>query len=255
MSMIKKIIFLGTLTLVSTQLWGISNKEVATRADKVMDGYTDSQSQMLMTLINAQGDKRERLMKMKSLELKGGDKSIMEFISPADVKGTKFLNYEHYTKDDDQWLYLPALRRVKRIASKNKSGAFMASEFAYEDLSNFSMEKYRYEGDATEMMLDGLKVYKIVSIPISKNSGYTKLISYIDTKDFLVRKVEYFDLKQDLFKRALFTDYKKISGVWRIGKIDMKNFENDKQSILVWSKEKIKVGLTAKHFHKRVLKR
>jgi len=251
----KNILILSMITLSTTQLWALSNEDVAKRADKTMDGYKDAQSDMHMTLINAQGDKRERLMKMKSLELDGGDKSIMEFVSPADVKGTKFLNYEHYDKDDDQWLYLPALKRVKRIASKNKSGAFMASEFAYEDLSNFSADKYTYSGDAEIVTFNKREVYKTVSIPVSKNSGYTKLVSYIDTKDFLVRKIEYFDRKKELFKRALFSNYKKISGVWRIGKIDMKNFDNDKQSILVWSHEKIKVGLSSKHFHKRVLKK
>jgi outer membrane lipoprotein-sorting protein len=253
--MLKKMFFVVMLALGTSQLLALSNLEVAQKADKAMDGYGDSQSDMHMTLINAQGDIRERKMRMKSLELKGGDKSLMEFLSPADVKGTKFLNYEHYDKDDDQWLYLPALRRVKRIASKNKSGSFMGSEFAYEDLSNFSVEKYQYEGDAKVVDFDGRKVYKVVSTPVSKNSGYTKVISYVDTKDFLVRKVEYFDRKKELFKRVLFSGYKKISGVWRMGKIEMKNFDNDKQSTLVWRNQKIKKGLSQRHFHKRVLKR
>ena len=83
----------------------------------------------------------------------------MEFVSPADVKGTKFLSYSHIKKDDDQWLYLPALKRVKRIASKNKSGSFMGSEFSYEDLSSFDADKYIYEGKAKVVKFKGKKTY------------------------------------------------------------------------------------------------
>ncbi len=118
--------------LTTASLFAISHFEVAQKSDEVMSGFQDAKSKMTMKLINAKGQTRIRQMKSKSLELEGGDKSLMEFLSPADVKGTKFLNYEHAKKDDDQWLYLPALKRVKRISSKNKSGAFMGSEFSYE---------------------------------------------------------------------------------------------------------------------------
>ena len=108
--------------LLSANVFALSHYEVSKKADEVMSGFEDSKALMTMTLINASGQKRVRQMKAISLELEGGDKSLMEFISPADVKGTKFLNYEHSLKDDEQWLYLPALKRVKRISSKNKSG-------------------------------------------------------------------------------------------------------------------------------------
>ena len=194
-------------------------------------------------------------MTMKVLERKGGDKSLMEFLSPADVKGTKFLNYEHLDKEDDQWLYLPALKRVKRIASKNRSGSFMGSEFSYEDLGSFNIEKYRYSGEAEEVTVGGVKLYKTERVPVSKNSGYTKQVSWMDAENFLTRKVEYYDRKHELLKTATFQDYKKIGGVWRIGKIVMENHQNDKQTILIWKKERVKTGLGAKDFRKRVLKK
>ena len=122
-------------------VFALSNLEVATSSDAVMNGFEDSIAVMTMKLINARGQEKTRHMKMKVLEGKDADKSLMEFSTPADVKGTKFLSYEHINKDDDQWLYLPALKRVKRIASKNKSGAFMGSEFSYEDLSAFNVKK------------------------------------------------------------------------------------------------------------------
>jgi hypothetical protein len=244
--------------LVSANLLALSNLEVAQKSEAVMNGFKDATSTMEMTLVNAHGQKKVR--KMRSIVLENpnsddGDKSLMEFLSPADVKGTKFLSYEHITKDDDQWLYLPALKRVKRIASRNKSGAFMGSEFSYEDLSSFNLNKYSYSGDAKEIVLDGVKMYESTRIPVSKTSGYTQQISFVDAQTFLASKVDYYDRKSELLKTATFSDYKKISGVWRIGKIEMKNHQNDKATVLVWSNEKVGVGLKSKDFHKRVLKR
>ncbi len=240
----------------ATSIYAVSFAELAQKSDDAQSGFVDSQSQMKMTLVNANNQKRERLMKMKVLEGKDGDKSLMEFLSPADVKGTKFLNYEHVNRDDDQWLYLPALKRIKRIASKNKSGAFMGSEFSYEDLSAFNVDKYTYpEGEAKKTQFEGKDVYIGESKPVSKYSGYTKLITWVDAETFLIQKIEYYDRKKELLKRAVFSDYKKIKGSWRIGKIVMSNVQNDKKTILVWSEERIKTGLKDRDFNKRVLKR
>ncbi len=248
-----KITMLSLMTTLS--LFAISNHELAVKSDAVMKGFGSSEAKMSMTLINASGSKRERSMYMKVLEKEGGNKSLMEFLTPSDVKGTKFLSYEHTKKDDDQWLYLPALKRVKRIASRNKSGAFMGSEFSYEDLSAFNIDKYNYVGDAEVVELDGKKVYKSPRTPKSKDSGYTKQVSYVDVETFLAQKVEYFDRKKELLKVSLFSGYNKVEGIWRVSRISMKNLQNDKETVLIWSDEKIKIGLKDKDFHKRVLKK
>jgi len=248
-----KFIILSLLVIV--KLFALSSFEVAKKSEDAMSGFEDSVSNMEMTLINARGQKKIRTMSMKVLEGKIEDKSLMEFLTPADVKGTKFLNYEHITKDDDQWLYLPALKRIKRIASRNKSGSFMGSEFSYEDLSTFNVKKYTYDGEAELVNLDNKPMYKIYSKPISKYSGYTKLISWIDKDKFLIKKVQYFDRKKQLLKTAYFDSYKVFGSVYRMTKITMKNIQNDKMTILVWSDEKIKNGLSKKDFHKRYLKR
>ena len=236
-------------------VWAISNFELAQKSDAVMRGYEDAKSEMVMTLINANGQERQRTMKSMILEKDGGDKSLMEFLTPADVKGTKFLSYEHADKDDDQWLYLPALKRVKRIASKNKSGSFMGSEFSYEDLTAFNIDKYNYSGDAKEVRVDGKKMYKGERIPKSKNSGYTKQVSWTTIDTFLTMKVDYYDRKKELLKTAIFSGYKKIDGVWRVSKIEMINHQNDKKTVLLWKNETIKNGLKDRDFNKRVLKR
>ncbi|RLA75771.1 MAG: outer membrane lipoprotein-sorting protein [Epsilonproteobacteria bacterium] len=245
-----------TLLLSSlTTLLALTNLEVAQKSDDVMSGFKDSSSIMSMQLINARGQEKTRTMAMKVLEGDGEDKSLMEFLTPADVKGTKFLSYEHTQKDDDQWLYLPALKRVKRIASKNKSGAFMGSEFSYEDISAFNVKKYKYSGDAKEGLLNKKAVYIGKSVPISKYSGYTKLKTWIDKETFLVQKIEYYDRKKQLLKTAIFTNYKQFGTINRIGKITMKNIQNDKTTILTWSNQKINTGLKSKDFHKRYLKK
>ncbi len=244
-----------SLALVAVSLFALTNEEVAKKSDEVTSGFKSSSSTLVMTLINQSGEQTVRQMKGKTLEKSGGDKSLIEFISPADVKGTKLLTYEHIGGDDDQWLYLPALKRVKRIASSNKSGSFMGSEFSYEDISNPNYKKFSYPGNLSEESFKGKVCYKGVRIPKYANSGYTKEISWIDKKNFLVQKVEYFDRKSELLKTAVFSEYKKLNGVWRTGKIVMTNHQSGKKTILEWRDDKVNVGLSDKDFTKRVLKR
>jgi hypothetical protein len=242
------------LLVLASSLMALSNLEVAQKADQSTNGFVSSIAKTQMTLINASGQKSVRELTMQALEGEDADKTLSTFLSPSDVKGTKVLTYEHVDKDDDQWLYLPALKRVKRVASSNKSGSFMGSEFSYEDIGNQNYKKYEYSGAVESVILDGLECYKGVRIPKDENSGYTKQITWVDTKDFLIRKVDYYDRKSELLKTATFSDYKKEEGIWRVGKIDMKNYQNDKETILIWQEERVKAGLVAKDFDKRSLK-
>ena len=120
--------------------------EIATEAERRDSGFHDSTASMKMLLRNKQGQESTRDIRVRTLEqVDDGDKSLTIFDQPADVKGTAFLSFTHKTGPDDQWLYLPALKRVKRISSRNKSGPFMGSEFAYEDISSQELEKYTYK--------------------------------------------------------------------------------------------------------------
>ena len=248
----KKILL--TTILTATTLMAISNLEVAQKADKVTDGFESSVAKTEMILINASGQKSVRQLEMKTLEGEHGDKTISTFLTPADVKGTKTLTHEHTDRDDDQWLYLPALKRVKRIASSNKSGSFMGSEFSYEDIGNQNYEKFTYAGDATEVTLNGMLCYMGERIPKESSSGYTKQVLWTAKESLLIQQIEYYDRKSELLKTAVFSEHKEIDGVWRIGKIEMKNHQNDKATVLTWNEDNIKVGLTEKEFNKRVLK-
>jgi len=244
------------LLVISTiSLFAITNEQLAKKSDALTHGYKSSTSNMTMTLINARKQKIIREMSAKTLEGKNGDMSLMVFLTPADVKGTKMLTHEHINGDDDQWMYLPALKRVKRIASRNKSGSFMGSEFSYEDTANNSWKKYTYIDKLDIVNLNGKKYYKGTRIPKDKNSGYSKQITYIDMDTNLVYRVDYYDRKNELLKTAIFEEYNKIDNVYMMKKIVMKNFQNSKTTILQWSDQKIKVGLNKKDFTKRKLKR
>ena len=238
------------VSLLAVNLMAIENLEVAQKADLVTDGFISSIAKTQMVLINASGQQSVRDLEMKTLEGEDGDKTISTFLSPADIKGTKTLTHEHVDRDDDQWLYLPALKRVKRIASRNRSGSFMGSEFSYEDIGNQNYKKFTYKGEAKEVELKGVLCYQGVRIPKDSNSGYTKQVSWVDKSSFLIQQIEYYDRKQELLKTAVFSDYKQIEGIWRVGKIVMTNHQNDKSTILTWKTEKLKAGLTAKEFNK-----
>jgi len=243
------------ITLSTISLFAITNIELAKKSDALSDGFGSSTAKMTMTLINSANQKTIREMSSKTLEGANGDKTLMVFLTPADVKGTKMLTHEHINKDDDQWMFLPALKRVKRIASRNKSGAFMGSEFSYEDTANMSWEKFTYDGKIEDVMLNGTKHYKGTRIPKDKNSGYSKQVTYVDANTFLISKVEYYDRKKELLKTALFTKWKQIDGIYIMSEIVMSNHQNSKKTILSWSNQKIKLGLSKRDFTKRKLKR
>jgi len=211
---------------------------IAEYADRWDIGYRGESSDMEMVLTNAHGDKVRREMVSKILEVKGdGDKSIIEFLWPADVKGTRMLTWAHKIKDDDQWLYLPALKRVKRISSRNKSGAFMGSEFAYEDLGSQEPEKFTHKF-IKEGVTKGRPSWLVERIPTYR-SGYSKQRLWIDRVYLWPTKIEYFDRKGELMKTSSFTDWENFGKYWRPGAIGIENHQTRKKSLLRWSKRKL----------------
>ena len=176
------LIFLLSLTVVFAETSEEKGLEIAKKSYEGSRGYIDSQSDQLMILIDPQGNEVIREISGKTLENhdpNDGDKSIIFFKKPKDVEGTVMLSHTHVNNDDDQWLYLPALGRVKRISSSNKSGSFMGSEIAFEDFSGLDYRKYdwNYLG---EEEYNGEICFILESYPKYKNSGYTKRIGLTD---------------------------------------------------------------------------
>lgn len=234
--------------------------DIAKKMETANNGFLGEESLMEMILIDAYGAQTKRVMKGLVQEVKGdGDKSISIFQNPKDVKGTKMLTHSHKGDDDDQWLYLPTVRRVKRISSSNKSSSFMGSEFSYEDLGSQEIEKYNYKWiKDVKIGKKGAKGWIVERIPKS-NSGYTKMIMTVAQKYMNPIKVEYYDRKKELLKVAKFSNFKKYKvgkkTMWRSNKIDMNNVQTKKRSIFEWKNRKIGVNHKTKTFLKSSLKK
>ncbi len=259
--MIKPSILLLTLATVLPLTLSAETPEekglaIAKEAKARNIGWGDSEASMTMTLRNKAGRETIRKVRSKSLEVQGdGDKGLSIFDEPRDVKGTAFLSFTHIQGNDDQWLYLPALKRVKRISSSNKSGPWMGSEFANEDLTSFEIEKYSYKF-LREDEVDGDKVFVSELYPLYKNSGYSKSISWLDQDHYRVRKIEYFDKNDKLLKVMTFSNYKQyLDKYWRAHKQVMENVQTGKSTSIEWDDYKFNTGLTEKDFSKSSLKR
>ncbi len=230
---------------------------IATEADLRNQGFTDSTADMLMILRNKHGQESKRKIRSRTLEvIDDGDKGLSIFDTPRDVKGTAFLTFSHKVGDDDQWLYLPALKRVKRISSRNKSGSFMGSEFSYEDISSQEIEKYTYKYLRDEPMA-GQDCFVFERYPVDKkNSGYSRQIVWMDKAEYRVWKIDFFDRKESHLKTLIFKDYQQyLNKYWRAAQLDMVNHQNGKSTALQLTNYKFKTGLSDKDFNKNSLKR
>jgi outer membrane lipoprotein-sorting protein len=230
---------------------------IVRETDTRNSGFEDFTSSMLMTLRNKHGEESIRKIHFKVLEVKDdGDKSITIFDNPRDVKGTAFLNFTHKVGDDDQWLYLPALKRVKRISSSNKSGSFMGSEFAYEDIGSQEVEKYTYKWIRDDLF-NNEECYVVEYLPVDKkNSGYTKQVTWIDKNEYRIQKVEYYDRKNSHLKTLSIQGYKKyLNKYWKAEEMVMVNHQNGKSTQLQFSEYRFSVGLKGSDFTKNALKR
>jgi outer membrane lipoprotein-sorting protein len=256
---ITAVIFVGLLAFgFSNSVFAKENKGlwVANQIDKADSGFINQVAKTKMILRNKKGQESIREMRIKTLEVQNdGDKSLTIFDSPRDVKGTAFLSYSHSVKSDDQWLYMPAIKRVKSISSNNKSGPFMGSEFAYEDISSQEVDKYTYKFIKEETVL-GEKGYVIERYPVDKKSGYTKQVVWVDGKEWRVARIDFYDRKATLLKTLVYKGYKKYdNGKWRPASMEMKNHQNEKSTSLIWKEIKFGRDLSKRDFDKNALKR
>lgn len=224
--------------------------KIAKDADVANSGFAGEASTMEMVLVNAHGDETTRKMKSEILEMKDdGDRSLITFDWPADVKGTRMLTWTHKKGNDDQWLYLPSLKRVKRISSRNKSGAFMGSEFAYEDLGSQEVEKYSYKWLKDEQV-GGRDHWVMERIPVDKRSGYSKQVVWMDKEYQNATKIDFYDRKGDLLKTFALKGWKKHGNWWRADEIEAVNHQTRKKSFLRWKDRTVGKAPAADQFDK-----
>jgi outer membrane lipoprotein-sorting protein len=229
---------------------------IAVEDDKRDNGFQDYKAEANMILKNRQGEESIRYFRFKTLEVQGdGDKNLTIFDRPRDIKKTAFLNFTHSRSDDDQWLYLPALKRVKRISSSNKSGPFVGSEFAYEDITSQEVDKYTYKWIRNEEY-QGQECFILERYPAYENSGYTKQVVWIDQENYRTLKVDFYDRKNELLKTLTYKGYNKyLDQYWYPDEMNMFNHQTGKSTKMVWKNYTFRTGLNDKHFNKNSLKR
>ncbi len=256
-----RIIWIGLVVLALSGLAFAETPEekglaIAMEDDKRDNGFVDYQANLEMILKNRHGEQSARYLRTKNLEVKDdGDKSLAVFDKPRDIKGTALLNFTHKTGTDDQWLYLPALKRVKRISSANKSGSFMGSEFAYEDLTSQEVEKYTYKWIRDEKY-ESMECFVFERYPTYRNSGYTRQVVWLDKREYRLLKINFYDRKNSLLKTQTFRGYHQyLAKYWHPDEMFMQNHQTEKSTLLKWSDYKFKNGFKDRDFNRNSLKR
>ncbi len=231
---------------------------IAARSDRSDRGFADSVVDLKMILLKKAGKETTRSLALETLEVPDeslGDRSLIVFERPADIDGTALLSHAKIVDPDDQWLYLPALKRVKRISSVDKSGPFVGSEFAFEDFTSIELEKYEYRYLRSEPC-DRLQCDVIERTSRYEHSGYTKQIAWIDQDVYQVRKVEFYDRRGDLLKTLDLAEYRVYENeYWRPQRLEMVNHQTGKSTSLVYSEYRFGTGLRESDFVRGALKR
>lgn len=261
-SIIHKLCIVMALTFMVVSPFLLANtaqekgRAIAEEVDKRDMGFGDSKSNIKMLLRDQYGNERPRLMRNQTMEVTGdGDKSIIVFENPSDVEGTAFLSFTHQAGPDDQWLYLPGLKRVKRISSSNKAGAFMNSEFAFEDIASQEVDKYTYTY-LRDDVFDGIDVFVNQSDPVDPKSGYSKLEVWIDQARYIPLKIDFYDRGGRLKKTLHMKEYNQyLDKYWRAHRWEMTNHQTGKSTVLLMSDWQFNNGYTDNDFNKNSLSR
>lgn len=215
----------------------------------------DMKAKVLMELINKDGKKRIRELTMlrKDYEEGGEQKYFMYFHQPADVKDTTFMVYKYPNKDDDRWLFIPAINLVKRIAANDKYASFVGSDFTYEDVSGRKPEEDSHTLLRKER-LGEKSCFVIESIP-KGSSEYTKRISWVDEVSFLPVKEEFYDKQNELYRQFEAQEIKDINGILTVTKRVMKNIKTGHRTEAFFQEVEYDLGMEDNIFSERYLKR
>ena len=238
-------IILSAILLLSVSLCADPKGEEIARKNSNLPESKDSYSISVMTLINSRGEKKIRRLKSYSKDGKDGRNSFVEFLEPADVKGTRFLTIGHDVGDDEQRLYLPALGKVRRISSSKKGGSFMGSDLNYFDMEDHGYDDFTYRYVKDEVY-SGMDCYVIEMYPKDENAPYSKQIAWISKENFFSYKIECYSKKSGspLMKIIVFLDVKNYSGVLIPGKIVVDHKLDNHKTLMQTLEQKVNVGIS-----------
>lgn len=236
-----------------------SGRDIAQKVKDRPDGDT-RQSELVMKLVNKRGAERERKLISYSIDVgkaKKDRKSIMFFLYPGDVKGTGFLTWDYYQqgKDDDKWLYLPAMKKTRRISgSSAKQDYFMGSDFTYDDMGsrNVGEDTHKLLGEET---IGGHKCWKLESTPKDKRDIYSKKVSLIRQDCLIPVKVEYYDKMGKLHRRLELSNINKVEGFWVAQRLHMTNVQTEHQTILEIKNPKYNIAVEEGKFNVTTLEK
>ncbi len=249
------------LLAVAVPTWSVDAQELS--AGEIMwkvyerpEG-ADRTSTLTMVLRNRFGDERVRSIRQFSIDLGAVEKKLMFFTAPADVKDTSFMiwSYDEEGREDDQWIYLPALRKIKRISSESKGDYFMGSDFTYDDLGDRWPDKDTHTILRDES-LDGIPHWVIESRPKEADSMYSRTVVWVrQDGSWLGTKKEFYDPEGDLLKTLTVEKIEEIQGYWTVMESVMHNVQNDHRTIMSLADVSIDVGLDGELFTERSMRR
>ena len=233
----------------------MTGREIVDKAYNLPSGE-DVTSTLTMTLTNKSGQTRVRKIQQYSKDFGDVEKSIMFFMTPADIKNTSFMNwtYDDDSKADDQWIYLPALKKVKRISSDSKSDYFMGSDFTYDDLGDRKLDADVHKL-LREETIDGHACYVVESVSKDEDYIYSKTITWVRKDNFVGMKKEFYDEDSDLLKVMTIKKVEKISGFWVITHSEMKNVQNNHKTTINLANISVNTGVSASKFSERMMTR
>jgi hypothetical protein len=252
------VILLATLIVLPARISQVGAGEdrgltIMEEQRRINGGYRDELVLYRMILVNAKGDRSERSLELRTLEGPESDKTLLIFKDPPDVRGTTLLTHENRAGDDDQWLYLPALRRSRRIGSSNKSSSFVGSELAYEDLAPNEVTKHQYKYLRDET-LDGVPVWVIESTPRFKDSGYSRRELFVRQDNHQMARMNCYDRNGQLLKVGRWDGWWKVMDKrWRARSLRIENVQSGKSTILEIIDAKIGNGYSPSAFSTRAL--
>ncbi len=258
MTMKKKLILVLALIILSIYIFPQEKPDGLEIITKVYDRPIgdDQTGKLTMTLIDSRGNKRVREIKQLLRTQKDMEKKIMFFLSPADVRNTSFMSWS-YTKEeknDDQWIYLPALKRVKRISSDSKNDYFMGSDFTYDDLGDRQPTADTHKFLRMETV-DNEECFVIESKPKEEEYMYSRTLTWIIKDKWIGKKKEFYDEDGDLLKTLTVKKFSKISGFWIILDSEMKNIQKKHSTEMSLKNVKINTGIQERNFTERIMKR
>lgn len=220
------------------------------------DAPEDQKGNLTMILENTRGDQRVRNISQYIIKTEDMEKKIMFFNAPADVRNTSFMNWSYtgQDKEDSQWIYLPALRKIKRISSGGSSDYFMGSDFTYDDLGDRRPQEdsHRLTG---EEMIGGEMCYVVESTPLDDDYMYSKTVSWIVPGKWLVLKKEFYDEDGDELKTLRALEYREIDGYWMIVESEMRNLQKDHRTGMKFENLELDSGIEERIFSERVMMR